>query len=58
MDEIPAAFPEPCDHRLEARFITEMFGSLMHYPLSDPELLASQALSHFKHFNDPALKCE
>ncbi|KAF7362623.1 hypothetical protein MVEN_00611300 [Mycena venus] len=58
MDEIPAAFPEPCDHRLEARFITEMFGSLMYYPLSDPELLTSQALSHFKHFNDPALKSE
>ncbi|KAJ7837654.1 hypothetical protein B0H14DRAFT_1094003 [Mycena olivaceomarginata] len=30
---------------------------LQFYPISDPEVLASQALAHFKHFDDLDLKC-
>ncbi|KAJ7328457.1 P-loop containing nucleoside triphosphate hydrolase protein [Mycena albidolilacea] len=45
------------DHRLQAHFITDLIGSWRHSPLSNPETVATEALEHFKHFDDPDLKC-
>ncbi|KAJ7493526.1 hypothetical protein FB451DRAFT_1490663 [Mycena latifolia] len=56
MDFIPSVFPEPCDHKLEARFIVETFCSRVHRPIITPELLMNQAISHFNNFNDPTLE--
>ncbi|KAJ7839753.1 hypothetical protein B0H13DRAFT_1911075 [Mycena leptocephala] len=40
---IPSILPQPCDHHLEAYYIIKM--------------LVSEALEHFKHFDDLDLKC-
>ncbi|KAF8189609.1 hypothetical protein K438DRAFT_1763811 [Mycena galopus ATCC 62051] len=48
--------PHSCDHRLQVNFITELFGSLHYYPISNPETLIHQALEHFEQFDDPDLK--
>ncbi|KAJ7794569.1 hypothetical protein B0H14DRAFT_2621770 [Mycena olivaceomarginata] len=45
------------DHHLKACFITELFNFSDYYPISNPEALASQALEHLKHFDDPDLEC-
>ncbi|KAJ7488019.1 hypothetical protein FB451DRAFT_1226210, partial [Mycena latifolia] len=58
MDEIPASFPRPCNHRLEAKFITEVFASRLYHPISNPELLTSQAISHFMDIRDPVLESQ
>jgi hypothetical protein len=49
--------PQPSDHRLEAYFITEQCSLWSFNSISDPEALASQALEHLEHFEDPDLKC-
>ncbi|KAF8172578.1 hypothetical protein K438DRAFT_1611748 [Mycena galopus ATCC 62051] len=55
MDHIPAVFPQPCNHRLEAQFIIETFS----YALSlDPKALIAQATCHFAHFQDLLLEGE
>lgn len=58
MDRLPTVFPRPCDHKLEAQFITEMFDSSIYSPIADAEALIDQAVSHFAKFNDPLLECE
>jgi hypothetical protein len=56
MDYIPPIFPKPCDHRLEASFLTEVLPSYMQHPTLMPEQLISEAITHFQHFHDPALE--
>lgn len=58
MDQIPLVFPQPCNHRLETKFITEVLDSAAYHSIVDPELLVAQAISQFNHFNDPVLECE
>ncbi|KAJ7902459.1 hypothetical protein B0H13DRAFT_2513217 [Mycena leptocephala] len=57
IDQIHSVLPHPCDHRLEAYFITELLNSWYCHSISNPEALVSKALDHFKHFDDPDLKC-
>jgi hypothetical protein len=45
------------DHRLKAYFLIESIPQWQYYSISDPEVLASQILELFKHFDDPDLKC-
>jgi hypothetical protein len=55
--QIAGLIPHPRDHRLEVYFIIELFNSWVYYPILDPETLLSEALEHFKHFDDSNLKC-
>jgi hypothetical protein len=54
---IPSILPQPCDHHLEACYILSLFNSFGHSSISIPETLVFEALEHFKHFDDPDLKC-
>ncbi|KAJ7911590.1 hypothetical protein B0H13DRAFT_1875699 [Mycena leptocephala] len=47
----------PCDHRLEAYYILSFFNSVGHPSISVTETLVFEVLEHFKHFDDPDLKC-
>jgi tetratricopeptide (TPR) repeat protein len=58
LDDIPAVLPQPCDHELEALFITEAFNSFQYRPIVNPALLIDQAKLHFDHLNDPSLEGE
>jgi hypothetical protein len=58
MDHVAAALPQPSDHKLEAWFIKEVFSSTQAKKIDHPDLLISQAKSHFSHLNDPVLECE
>jgi hypothetical protein len=53
IQQIRNVLPQPPDHRLEAYFIMECCNSWM-YLISNAE---SDALEHFKEFDDPDLKC-
>ncbi|KAJ7798719.1 hypothetical protein B0H14DRAFT_3156808 [Mycena olivaceomarginata] len=55
--QIQAILPQLNDHRLEAYLLTESIRLWPYQPISDPESLASQALEHLQHFDDPDLKC-
>ncbi|KAJ7823171.1 hypothetical protein B0H13DRAFT_1919753, partial [Mycena leptocephala] len=48
---------QPCNHHLEAYYILSLFNSLSYSSISNAETLAFKALDHFKHFDDPDLKC-
>jgi hypothetical protein len=54
---IPSILPHPCHHRLELYYILSLFSSLGHTSVSITETLVSEALEHFKYFNDTDLKC-
>jgi phosphoribosyl-AMP cyclohydrolase len=54
---IPSIFPQPRDHHLEAYYILSLFNSFEHSSFSLTETLVFEALEHFKHFDDPDLKC-
>ncbi|KAJ7131146.1 hypothetical protein C8R44DRAFT_904175 [Mycena epipterygia] len=56
MNNIPAVMPQPCDHQLEARYVTETLYTMVHHAHSDPESLVQQGMSHFHHINDPVLE--
>ncbi|KAJ7131073.1 hypothetical protein C8R44DRAFT_850005 [Mycena epipterygia] len=56
MDDIPAVFPQPCDHQLEARYVTETLFTMNHYPVADPEFLVQKGMAHFHQINDPVLE--
>ncbi|KAJ7882910.1 hypothetical protein B0H13DRAFT_1890612 [Mycena leptocephala] len=56
MDHVAAALPQPSDHKLEAWFIKEVFSSTQAKKIDHPDLLISQAKSHFSHLNDPVLE--
>ncbi|KAJ7512264.1 hypothetical protein B0H11DRAFT_1699047 [Mycena galericulata] len=58
MDQIPIVLPQPSNHRLEVEYIIEVLRSQLYQSVADPEMLISQAISHFQHFNDPIVKCE
>ncbi|KAJ7131134.1 hypothetical protein C8R44DRAFT_904167 [Mycena epipterygia] len=56
MDDIPAVFPQPCDHQLEARYVTETLYTMQHYPVANPESLIQKGMAHFHHINDLVLE--
>ncbi|KAJ7137053.1 hypothetical protein C8R44DRAFT_948811 [Mycena epipterygia] len=56
MECIPTLFSQPCDHRMEARFITEVLNSWNSHPIVNPQSLVHEAMAHFKHFYDPLLE--
>ncbi|KAJ7342908.1 hypothetical protein DFH08DRAFT_1011405 [Mycena albidolilacea] len=58
LDQLHKILPQPCDHRLEVYFISELFVSYTEIPIFDPETLVAQALEHFEHFEDSDLKCK
>ncbi|KAJ7131092.1 hypothetical protein C8R44DRAFT_904130 [Mycena epipterygia] len=53
LNDIPAVFPQPCDHQLKARYVTEM---LRTQGLVDQQALINQGMAHFHHINDPVLE--
>jgi hypothetical protein len=57
IQHIQNVLPYPHDHRLEAHFIIEQLNSWVIHSISNPETLASEALEHFKEFDDMDLKC-
>ncbi|KAJ6561199.1 hypothetical protein DFH09DRAFT_1279421 [Mycena vulgaris] len=58
MDHIPSVFPKPRNSQVEANFIIEMFNSITHYPITNPELLVAQTIDNFHSVNDPILKVQ
>ncbi|KAJ7900655.1 hypothetical protein B0H14DRAFT_3752939, partial [Mycena olivaceomarginata] len=56
LDLIPGILPQPCNHHLEALFLIEVFKSLNHIPIANPELLIDQAISHLNHLKNPVLE--
>lgn len=57
LNRIWEVLPEPCDHRLETYFISELFSSWRQNPISDPETLMNKALAHLQYYDDTDLKC-
>jgi hypothetical protein len=57
IQQIHNVLPCPCDHHLEAYFITACLHLGGSYLISNVEILACEALEHFKEFDDPDLKC-
>ncbi|KAJ7874606.1 hypothetical protein B0H13DRAFT_2551486 [Mycena leptocephala] len=55
--QIHNILPQLHDHRLEAYYILTLFNSFGHSSISITETLVIEALEHFKHFDDPDLKC-
>jgi hypothetical protein len=58
LDHIPDVLPQATDHNLEAYFIIQLLNEWFHCPISKAKQLIGQALEHFKHFEDPDMKCE
>ncbi|KAJ7839758.1 hypothetical protein B0H13DRAFT_1911078 [Mycena leptocephala] len=54
---IPSIFPQPRDHHLEAYYILTLFNSFNLSAIFITETPVFEALEHFKHFDDPDLKC-
>jgi hypothetical protein len=57
LNEIPNTLLQLNDNRLEVYFLTELLASSRHRPIPNVEAVIEAALSHFKHFDDPDLKC-
>jgi hypothetical protein len=57
IQQIHLVLPHPCDHHIEAYLIIEQLDSWILHSISNPKTLASEALEHFKEFDDPDLKC-
>jgi hypothetical protein len=53
LQQIHNVRPHPCDHRLEAYFIMELFNSRIY----NSGTLVSEALEHIKECDDPYLEC-
>ncbi|KAJ7484882.1 hypothetical protein B0H11DRAFT_1806773, partial [Mycena galericulata] len=53
MDRIPGLFPQPCDHKLEVQYITEVLNSHFHRSAANQQGLIDQGISHFEYFDDP-----
>jgi hypothetical protein len=47
----------PCNHYLEVYYILSLVNSSGYSSISITETLVFEALEHFKHFDDPDLKC-
>ncbi|KAJ7816193.1 hypothetical protein B0H13DRAFT_1923724 [Mycena leptocephala] len=58
IQHIRNVLPYPRDYRLEAYFIMEWLNLWDLHSISNPDPLVSDALEHFKHFDDPDLKCD
>ncbi|KAJ7633658.1 hypothetical protein DFH06DRAFT_1004159, partial [Mycena polygramma] len=54
MDNLPPLFPKPCDHKLEAAYIAEVFRGTLDSPVVNPEELVEQAAFHFSEYKNPA----
>ncbi|KAJ7800599.1 P-loop containing nucleoside triphosphate hydrolase protein [Mycena leptocephala] len=57
LQQIHNVFPHPHDHRLEVYFIIEHLNSGIFHSIFNPDTMASEALKHFKEYDDPDLKC-
>ncbi|KAJ7089102.1 hypothetical protein C8R44DRAFT_958249 [Mycena epipterygia] len=57
MDSIPAVFPKPYNHQIEAKYIVELFSAVGTHAIENPELLIQQGMAHFHHLNDPVVEC-
>jgi hypothetical protein len=57
LHQIQNIFPHPCDHRLEAYVIIEWLNPWNLLSIPNLDTLVSDALEHFKKFDDPDLKC-
>jgi hypothetical protein len=55
--QIRQILPQPPHHHLEAYYILSLFNTAHLPSISDAETLVFEALEHFKHFDDPDLKC-
>jgi hypothetical protein len=55
LQQIQSVLPHPCNHRLETYFIMVCLRTW--YAIPNLEPLASEALEHFKEFDDPDIKC-
>ncbi|KAJ7127844.1 hypothetical protein C8R44DRAFT_911033 [Mycena epipterygia] len=58
MDHVTSVFPQPCDHRIEAKFITERLNARLLYPMVDFDLLIDQGMSHFNSIDDQVLESQ
>ncbi|KAJ7806222.1 hypothetical protein B0H14DRAFT_1575413 [Mycena olivaceomarginata] len=56
--QVQDILPQLHDHRLQAYFLIELVYRCIYVPMSDPDSLVSQALEHFKYFDDPDLECK
>jgi tetratricopeptide (TPR) repeat protein len=57
LQQIQNILPHPCDHHLEAYFITECLDSWGLFQILNADTLLSEALESLKKFNDPDIKC-
>jgi hypothetical protein len=57
LQQIQNILPHPCDHHLEAYFITERLDSWCLYQILNADTVVSEALGSLKEFDDPDLKC-
>jgi hypothetical protein len=57
IQQIHHVLPYPRDHHLEAYFSTEWLNAWELHSISNLDTLVSNALEHFKEFDDPDLKC-
>ncbi|KAJ7131102.1 hypothetical protein C8R44DRAFT_731370 [Mycena epipterygia] len=55
MDNVPAVFPQPCDHQIEAKYVIEMLKTI---PIVDPQAQINRGIAHFYHLNDPVLEAQ
>jgi hypothetical protein len=58
MDQIPPFLAQVADHRLEARFITEVLNSRIHGPVANAEEMIAAGVSRFENLDEPVLQCE
>ncbi|KAJ7824281.1 hypothetical protein B0H13DRAFT_1919230 [Mycena leptocephala] len=58
IQQIHNVLPYPHDYRLEAYFVMEWVDSWALHFISNPDPLVSDALEHFKEFDDTDLKCK
>ncbi|KAJ7129911.1 hypothetical protein C8R43DRAFT_1134170 [Mycena crocata] len=56
MDRILDVLPQACDHHLKAAYITEVFTSVLHHPVFNPEALEAEGVDLFKYVEDQYLE--
>jgi hypothetical protein len=57
-DHISKVLPQPVDHKIEAYFIIQLLHGWRNHQICNAKQLFSQALEHFKHFDDLDMKSE
>jgi hypothetical protein len=58
LDDIPKFLPQQMDHRFEILFAMHRLDQWNTLSIPNANQLIEEALEHFKHFDDPDLKCE